>query len=192
MRKGIKPRHLLIVGLTATAYSQWLMSNFNLTADFYSVALPRLIQGFGLGLFFVPLSAATYVNIPREKSGNASGIFNLLRNLGGSFGIAFSTTVLTQRAQVHQTFLSENITPYNPAFQEYYERVQNFLHMTHPEIPSQSGGLMFVYQEVMRQASMLSFNDTFYILSIATFSLIPVTFLLRRGKGGPPPDAGMH
>jgi DHA2 family multidrug resistance protein len=192
MRKGIKPRHLLIIGLAATAYSQWLMSNFNLQADFFSVAVPRFIQGFGLGLFFVPLSAATYANIPREKSGNASGIFNLLRNLGGSFGIAFSTTVLSQRAQVHQTFLSESISPYNPAFQSYYQRIQNLLQMNHPDIPSQTGGLVFVYQEIMRQASMLSFNDTFYILSIATFILIPVTFLLRRGKGGPPPDAGVH
>ena len=192
MRKGIKPRHLLILGLGATAYSQWLMSNFNLQADFYSVAWPRLIQGLGLGLFFVPLSAATYANIPREQSGNASGVFNLLRNLGGSFGIAFSTTILSQRAQVHQTFLSENINPYNPAFQEYYQRIQNFLHMNHPGVSSQTGGLAFIYQEVLRQASMLSFNDTFYLLSIATFILIPVTFLLRRGKAGPPPDAGMH
>jgi MFS transporter, DHA2 family, multidrug resistance protein len=192
MRKGIKPRHLLILGLSATAYSQWLMSNFNLQADFYSVAVPRFIQGFGLGLFFVPLSAATYANIPREKSGNASGIFNLLRNLGGSFGIAFSTTVLSQRAQVHQTFLSENINPYNPAFQQYYQQFQSFLHLKHPEVPSRTGALAFIYQEIMRQASMLSFNDTFYILSIATFILIPVTFLLRRGKGALPPDAGAH
>jgi DHA2 family multidrug resistance protein len=192
MRKGIRPRHILIIGLATTAYSQWLMSNFNLQADFYSVAWPRLVQGLGLGLFFVPLSAATYANIPREKSGNASGIFNLLRNLGGSFGIAFSTTILAQRAQVHQTFLSERISPYNPAFQEYYHRIQNFLQMNHPEVPNQTGGLVFVYQEVLRQASMLSFNDTFYLLSIATCILIPVTFLLRRGKGGPPPDAGVH
>ena len=80
------------------------------------------------GLFFVPLSAAAYFNIPMEQMGNASGIFNLVRNLGGGFGVAFSATLLSQRTQVHQTFLSERITPYNPAFQEAYQRARDFLH----------------------------------------------------------------
>lgn len=191
MRKGAKPRHLLIVGLAVTAYSQWLMSQFNLQADFASIAWPRFVQGFGLGLFFVPLSAATYANIPREQTGNASGIFNLVRNLGGSFGVAFSTTLLSQRAQVHQNFLSERITPFNPAFQENYKRVMNFLQQKDGGEQS-TGSLVYWYQEIMRQASMLSFNDTFFMLSIATAILIPVTFLLRRGRAGAPPGGGMH
>ncbi|MGA2404342.1 MAG: DHA2 family efflux MFS transporter permease subunit, partial [Syntrophobacteraceae bacterium] len=116
MKKGIKPRYILIVGLALSAYALLMMSNFNLQADFYSISMPRLVQGLGLGLFFVPLAAAAYVNVPVQQMGNASGVFNLVRNLGGSFGVAFSATLLSQRAQVHQTFLSENITPYNPAF----------------------------------------------------------------------------
>ena len=187
MRKGVKARYLLILGLAATAYAQWMMSHFNLQADFYSIAWPRFIQGFGLGLFFVPLSAATYVNITVEKTGNASGVFNLVRNLGGSFGVAFSTTVLSQRAQFHQTFVSENITPYNAAFQAAYHKAQNLLLMNHSAAAPSTGALAFLYQEVLRQASMLSFNDTFFCLSLATAALIPVTFLLRRGRAAAPP-----
>ncbi len=192
MKKGVKPRYLLIVGLATTSYAQWQMAQFNLQADFYSVALPRFLQGVGLGFFFVPLATAAYVNISVEKMGNASGVFNLLRNLGGSFGVAISTTILSQRAQVHQTFISEHINPYNPAFQEAYQRLGTFLHQVRPEIPGTTGALGTIYREVLRQASMLAFNDTFYCLAIATGILIPLAFLLRRSEGALPPEAGMH
>ena len=121
MRRGVNPRNLLALGLATITYSLWLMSDFNLEASFYAISLPRVVLGFGMGLFFVPLATATFVDISREATGNASGIFNLLRNLGGSFGVAFSTTILAQRAQVHQNFLVEGITPYNSAFQHYFE-----------------------------------------------------------------------
>lgn len=193
MKKGIKPWLLLIVGLGTTSYALSMMSDFNLQGDFFSIALPRLIQGFGLGLFFVPLASAVFVNVSVEKMGNASGIFNLMRNLGGSFGVAFSATLLSQRTQVHQTFLSENITPYNPALQKALQHSSHLLEMNHSGTAHSTGGLAFIYQEVLRQASMLSFNDTFYVLSIATASLIPLTLLLRKGRTGPASSgAGIH
>jgi len=192
MNRGFKPSRLLLIGLCASCYSLVMMSSLNLQADFYSIALPRLVQGFGLGLFFVPLTTAAYVNIPVEKTGNASGIFNLLRNLGGSFGVALSSTVLAQRAQFHQTFLSENITPYNPAFQAAYQRTHDFLQTNHLAA-TQAGGLAFIYREVMRQASMLAFNDTFLMLAVMIAIVTPLTFLLRKGHGGAAsPGAGMH
>lgn len=190
LRKGVKARYLLVVGLSITAYSLFMMSNFNLEGDFYAIALPRFVQGFGLGMFFVPLAGAAFINISVEQTGNASGVFNLVRNLGGSFGVAFSTTMLSERAQFHQTFLSENITPYNPAFQEAYHRAFNVLSANQSPNPPSVGGLAFIYQEVMRQASMLSFNDAFYALGIATAVLVPLTFLLRRRRAGGVPVTG--
>ncbi|MDR3569682.1 MAG: DHA2 family efflux MFS transporter permease subunit [Syntrophobacteraceae bacterium] len=192
MKKGVKPWIILLVGLVITSYALYMMSRFDLQGDFYAIALPRLIQGIGLGMFFVPLSAAAYVNMPVEKIGNASGVFNLLRNLGGSFGVAVSSTLLSQRAQVHQTFLSENITPYNPAFRTAYQHAVALLQKNH--IPATSeAGLAFIYGEVLRQANMLSFNDTFYVLSIATAVMIPLTLFLRKGSSGAgSSSAGMH
>ena len=192
MKKGGKPWIILLVGLVITSYALFMMSRYNLQGDFYSIALPRLIQGIGLGMFFVPLSAAAYVNMPVEKIGNASGVFNLLRNLGGSFGVAVSSTILAQRAQVHQTFLSENITPYNPAFRNAYRHAVGFL-QTNNMPASPKGGLAFIYGEITRQASMLSFNDTFYVLGVATAVMIPLTLFLRKGSsGGGSSAAGMH
>ena len=180
MKINVSPRLLLGIGLSICAYALWLMSGFDLQASFRAVVMPRLIQGFGLGLFFVPLSAATFTGIPNEETGNASGIFNLLRNLGGSFGVAFSTTILARRTQLHQTFLAENVTPYNPSYQHYYDRIQQFLQAHQQPVAGHSAVLDEIYQRVMRQASMLAFNDTFWLLALATAALVMLTFFFRQ------------
>lgn len=185
MKKGVNPRNLLAVGLAISALSLWLMSGFALDGSFMTFTWPRVVQAVGMGLFFVPLSAATYVGIPREEMGNASGIFNLLRNLGGSFGVAFSTTVLAQRSQVHQSFLVENITPYNKAFQVFYHQVRDWfqMHQAHLNVLPDTAAMAVIYREVLRQASMLAFNDTFWLLAVGTAILVPLTLVFRRAKG---------
>jgi DHA2 family multidrug resistance protein len=180
LRKGVNPRYLLAIGLAVMAHAIWLMSGFNLQADFVAIAMPRLIQGFGLGLFFVPVTTATFMNIPKEETGNASGIFNLLRNLGGSFGVAISSTMLAQRTQLHQTFLVESITPYQPAFQIRYQQILEWLRMHQPSLAYHKNVMAFIYQDILRQASMLAFNDSFRVLAIATAVLIPQTLIFRR------------
>lgn len=184
MRKGISPRAILATGIITMAYALWLMSGFNLQADFSSIAMPRFIQGFGLGLFFVPLAASTYVNVPKEEMGNASGIFNLLRNLGGSFGVAVASTLLSQRSQLHQSFLVEKINAYNPNVQEYAERL---LHLLPGQGSSVAGSpllLAGIYREVLRQANMLAFNDIFWLFAWLTAALVPLTLIMRGPKHG--------
>jgi DHA2 family multidrug resistance protein len=174
IKKGVKPRGLLALGLFTLSCSLWLMSGFNLEADFVAVAWPRVVQALGLGLFFVPVAAATYVNISREEIGNATGIFNLVRNIGGSFGVAIATTVLSQRSQVHQTFLAEHITPFHHSVQEHWVALN---HLIVGE--SSSAALAFLYREVLRQASMLAFNDAFRLYAWFTACLIPLTLLMK-------------
>ncbi len=190
MKKNVSPRLLLAAGLTISACALWLMSGFNLDASFRAVALPRIIQGFGLGLFFVPLSAATFSGIPKEETGNASGIFNLLRNLGGSFGVAFCTTVLARRTQLHQTFLAEHVTPYNPSFQRYFNQIQKWLQNHQAPFAGPSAPLGEIYQRVLRQSYMLAFNDTFWLLSLATAALVPLTIFFRQ-KSKTAPSEGV-
>ena len=170
------------MGLCGVSYSVWLMSGFNLQSSFIAAAWPRIIQGFAMGFFFVPLTTTTFMDIPREETGNATGIFNLIRNLGGSFGIAFSITILAQRTQVHQSFLIEHFTPYSPSFQNYHERMLQWLQTYRPEIANNSGVLSLLYQEVLRQAAMLSFNDTFWLLAVMTACVVPLTFLFKKAQ----------
>ncbi|MCU0573378.1 MAG: DHA2 family efflux MFS transporter permease subunit [Syntrophobacteraceae bacterium] len=185
MKKGVKPKALLSVGLVVMAWSLWLMGGLNLEADFVSIALPRFIQGFGIGLFFVPLAGSTYVNIPREQMGNASGIFNLLRNLGGSFGVAVSATLLSQRSQLHQNFLVEHVTPFNPALREYAEKLSQAVPGLAEEMMHSKLLLAGVYREVLRQANMLAFNDVFWLFAWLTAVLVPLTLFMQTHRAGP-------
>jgi DHA2 family multidrug resistance protein len=182
MKKGISARSLLAIGLMIVTYAEWLMSQFNLEAGFWSVVWPRVILGAGIGLFFVPLATATFATVSKEDTGNASGIFNLLRNVGGSFGIAISTTILARRSQLHHSFLVEKITPYNPTFQRYNELLQQWLAGHHPNLSFGQGPIALIYQEILRQAEMMAFNDTFWLLAWLTAALVPLTLLFRVRK----------
>lgn len=188
IKRGVPAKFLLAVGLMLASLGLFKMSDFTLDADFINVAMPRIIQEFGMGLFFVPLGAASYVNIKVQDIGNATAIFNLVRNLGGSFGTAFSTTLLSQRSQFHQHMLVEHITPFNPIFQERFQSVLNFL--AKGELPSwiqQKQGLAFFYGEVLRQASMLGFNDVFWILGWMTGVLVLLAVFMQTPKRAPIP-----
>jgi DHA2 family multidrug resistance protein len=186
MKHGVKPRYLLMFGLSTMSYSVWLMSGFSLEAGFAAISWPRLVQGLGLGLFFVPLATGTFANISKEEMGNASGIFNLIRNLGGSFGVAFSVTTLARRTQVHQTFLVEHLTPFNPTLQTYYEQTLRWLQGRYSEPVDYTTPLALIYREVLRQAGMLAFNDCFWLLAWMTAFLLPFTLLFKKGRAGTP------
>jgi DHA2 family multidrug resistance protein len=163
------------------------MSQFNLLADFNTIFWPRVVLGVGMGFLFIPLTTMTMSGIRNEEMGNATGIFNLLRNLGGSFGVAFITTMLARRAQFHQAHLVEHLTPFDRTFQMAFPHASQML-QGRGFIPSLSeqGGLGLIYGEVIKQASMLSFNDAFYLLSTMLILIIPLVLLMKKGKEGIP------
>ncbi len=178
-------RRLLFVGLAINAYALHLMSRFSLEADFMTILWPRVVQGFGLALFFVPVATLSVTSIPKEKMGNATGVFNLLRNLGGSFGVAVLTTELARRTQFHHFRLTEHLTPYDLPFQQALERMRGWLALHGGMGHGFGQALGLVYGELNRQAYMLAFNDAFYL--DAFFFVVPVflVFLMRKAD----PDA---
>lgn len=180
MKKGVQSRVFVFCGVIVMFVALQMMARFNLEADFFSVATPRVVQAFGLGMFFVPLATASYANISQERMGYATGLFNLLRNLAGSFGIALSTTLLSQRAQFHQNFLVEHITPFDKEFQNLIVNLKTYMPLS--EALGEKGVLLFVYKEVLRQAHMLSFNDVFYFLSILVLLILPLPFFMKSSK----------
>jgi DHA2 family multidrug resistance protein len=179
----ISPKAILAFGIATTAYSVHMMAQFNLQTDFNTIFWPRVVLGVGMGFFFIPLTTMTMSSIRKEEMGNATAIFNLLRNLGGSFGVAFVTTMLARRAQFHQVHLVEHLTPFNRNFQLYAPQISRTL-QDKGVIPSLSdqGGLGLIYGEVVRQASMLSFNDVFYLLSTMMMFVLPLVLLMKKGK----------
>jgi DHA2 family multidrug resistance protein len=179
----INPKFFLITGIIVCAYATHLMSKFNLYADFYSIALPRLILGIGMGLTVIPLITIAFSTIKKEDMANATAIYNFLRNIGGSFGVAFVTTMLSRRSQFHQSHLVEHLTPFDIPYQVFAEHCARLLdYRGFDSFLSQYGSLNVLYKELLRQASMLSFNDTFHLTSIILIFILPLAFLMKRSK----------
>jgi MFS transporter, DHA2 family, multidrug resistance protein len=182
-------RYLIMFGLALMSISLFMMSRYNLQISFMQAVYPRVVMGVGLAFLFVPLSAVTFGFISREEMGNGTGLFNLMRNIGGSIGIAGVTTLLARRAQFHQSRLVEHITPYNPAFQEGYKRaVAGLMYAGQSYWAAQKEALGFIYGRVLRQALMMSFIDCFWFLGVVMALMIPFVLIMRRPPThhGPP------
>jgi DHA2 family multidrug resistance protein len=188
----INPKALLAFGIAVAAYSMHLMSGFNLQADFNTIFLPIVIRSIGMGCLFVPLTTMTLSDIRKEEMGNATSIYNLLRNLGGSFGVAVVTTMLERRAQFHQVRLVEHLIPFDRNFQLTLPQISRIL-QGRGLIPSlqNHGSLNLIYTQLIRQASMLSFIDAFYLLFIISMLLLPLVLLMKKGEAHNP-RPGIH
>ncbi|HZE21729.1 MAG TPA: DHA2 family efflux MFS transporter permease subunit, partial [Desulfobaccales bacterium] len=185
-------RKIVFVGLVLNAYAVYLMSGYTTTINFFHAWFPRFVQGFGLGSTFVALTTLTMSRVSQEKMGNATGIFNLMRNLGGSFGIAPATTLLARRSQFHQTRLVERLTPLNHPFDQWQHQLSQLIPSLGPNWDwwSAPQAMATLYQEVQRQAKMLAFSDDYWFFTIVFLCLLPLVFLMRHSpkpEGEEPP-----
>lgn len=177
----VNSKAIIICGLIVTAWSLYLMSLFNRMADFNAVLWPRVLLGVGVGLIIIPLTTLTLSHIRKEEMGNATSIFNFVRNIGGSFGVAITTTLLTRRAQVHQAHLVEHLTPFDmPYTIDLYQTSEALKYRGFEPALSGQGGLGVIYDQLLREASMMSFNDVFYLLCLMMVMIIPLVFFMRR------------
>ncbi len=180
----VNPKKILAAGVIVCSITTFLMSKFNLQADFWTFVLPRITLGFGMGLSFIPLTTLTLSHIPREKMGQATAMYNLLRNMGGSVGIAFVTTLLARRSQFHQARLVEHLTVFDPGYTIAKGKAAAALVA---KGVSGAGADGMIYGQLLRQARMLAFNDTFFVSSVMMLSILVLVFFMRRtapGTGG--------
>ncbi len=180
---------MLAVGLVGAAWSPAaLLGQLNLNAGYWDIFWPQFIQGAALALLFVPLTTATMDPIPSEEMGNATSMFNLMRNLGGSVGIASATTYLFRRQQFHTNLLGAHVNPFNPQATEMVRGIQAGL-IAHGADPVTAVGQSYgtVWGMVQQQAAMLSFVDTFATLAIVFLLVLPLLLLMKRPRyqGGP-------
>ncbi len=174
--RKISTRILVGSGLLLMVLSLFHLSHFNLNMTFEQAALARVFQVAGIALIFVPITRAAYDGLRPTESNDAAALINLARNLGGSVGIALSNTVLSQRSQFHQTRLIEHISAYENGTQLFLQQLQSRLPSFHYLESMQQA-----YQEVLRQASMLSYLDVFIFLGIVSLVTFPLIVLLPRG-----------
>jgi DHA2 family multidrug resistance protein len=178
-------RRLLIFGLTMLSMSLFYMTRFDLAVDFKTLVLARMLQAVGLAFLFVPINTAAYAYLPRDKNNAASGLMNLGRNIGGSVGISFVTTMLDRRAQHHQNQLSAHLSEGNPVFQNAIARITGMMRSHGYSGPDASHHAYAMVQNmVIRQANMLAYVDNFKLLAVATLCMIPLVFLMKKTRAG--------
>ncbi|MCX5835042.1 MAG: MFS transporter, partial [Deltaproteobacteria bacterium] len=179
----VNPKAILLSGLSVTAYSIFLMSRFNLSADFNAVAWPRIVMGFGMGFLFIPLMTLSMSWVRKEDMGNAASIFNFTRTLGGSFGVAVASTILARRMQFHQAHLTTNMSFLDRNFQVALPQVaQTLQEQGFAPALLDPGSLGVIYKGLLRQASMMAFNDTFYVLAVMMSCSIVLILLMRNSE----------
>jgi DHA2 family multidrug resistance protein len=186
-------RVMVLFGLVMLAISMFMASGYNLNISMWEAIYPRIVMGVGLAFLFVPLATVIVSFMPREKIGAATGVFNLMRNIGGSFGIAGVTTVLARRAQFHQARLIPHVSPFDADYQHILrEGVGKLVATGEPLWLAQKQAVGIAYAQVLRQATTMAFIDCFWLLGVAIIVIMPLVLIMRRPPGSAGPVPGAH
>jgi DHA2 family multidrug resistance protein len=192
LTKVTGPKNLIIFGFAWVAGALWYYTTLDLDMTFGNAVTARVLLGFGLSFLFVPMSMVAYSYLPKEKNDKASSLTNLARNLGGSFGISFVTTMLARRAQYHQSVLVDHISPYDPAFTQRLHAISSELMQrgeSTTEALSKARGV--IASLVDQQANLLSFLDCFMLLIPVALTGVAMGFLIKKVQA-PAGPAGAH
>jgi DHA2 family multidrug resistance protein len=185
----VDARWLVAIGLVATSLALFNMTRFNTDIDYATVAWARIYQSVGLGMLFIPVNTIAFLGLPPAKNNDASALINMMRNLGGSFGIAIATTVLARRQQHHQNVLVGHVTPYTSQYDTTIQAMQQaFARNTASTVDALHQAQAQLYAMVQRQALALSYIDAFWLLALVFAAMLPLVLMLRKpdpGAGGP-------
>jgi len=187
----IDQRLMLAFGCLLNAASLYMMTSLTLGMDYWALALPRFVQGFAVGFIFVPLSTLALATIRREKLVNATAVYGMLRNVGGSVGIAVATTLLAQRSQFHQATLVSHISASDPETQTRLIRwASHFVTLGSDVFTAERQAVAALYRETVAQAQLLAYTDDFWLLAVM-FAAVPLAlpFMRRIRLERPAPES---
>jgi DHA2 family multidrug resistance protein len=173
-------RYLIAFGFCVLTISTYMFVGLNLYIAQSNIIYPMLISGFAMGFVFVPLTTMTMATLPQDQIGNASGIYNLMRNTGGSVGISILAFLLARGSQVHQAYLTAHTTQYDPAFQQLVEQIKSTMAGAVDNMTATQQAYQTIYGMVVKQAMVLSYLDCFWILTVMCALCIPAAFLFKR------------
>ncbi|MGA9062032.1 MAG: DHA2 family efflux MFS transporter permease subunit [Terracidiphilus sp.] len=179
----IDNRKLLCAGFLGFAVCAFIFGNVDLDIGPYTLLLPITLTGFALSFVFVPLATMTTLTISNREMGNATGIFNMLRNIGGSIGIAVATTAIIRRTDLHQTYLSANLSPNSAALQQKSAMIAGYLSHQIGRPQALPGSFGLLYGLMQQQAAQLAYIDVFRWTAILALICAACAWLFQK-----PPD----
>ncbi len=188
---GVVDVRILLGGaLIVQAAALWNLSQLSIDLSFQDAAIARLYQAMALPFLFIPINTVAYIGLKQSQTAQASSLLNVSRNLGGTFGISISQTLLAGGIQRHQSELVQTLNPLNPNYTDWLAKAQGAFAGAGDTMTT---SLAVLYQTVQRQAAMLAFLDVYRTLMIVVLCSVPLVFLMRAPKksaGGP--AGGMH
>jgi MFS transporter, DHA2 family, multidrug resistance protein len=177
----IDPRKLLLGGIAGGSASLFLLARLNLSVGYWDIFWPQFLQGVALACLFVPLTTITMDPIRREAMGNATSIFNLMRNLGGSVGIAAVTTLVARHEQTNLNNLVGDVSGSRLRVQAMVQAFRSwFIYRGADAATSKRRAYDALFGIVQQQAAVLSFNQVFWLLGVLFLMMAPLVFLMRR------------
>jgi DHA2 family multidrug resistance protein len=178
----VDTRFLIGGGFIGLSSTMFMLSHINLDITAWNIMLPNILSGVTMGFIFVPLTTSSTATLPQAEIGNASGIYNLMRNIGGSIGISVVTTLLARAQQVHQAVLATHMTPFDPAFTQAMSGIQGALSSVSDPVTAGQQAYAVMYGRLLQQASLVAFVDVFHFMGVLTMCAFPLVFVMKRIK----------
>lgn len=176
----VDARRLIAGGFIMAGVSTYLFGNINFNIGIGDIALPNFLQGMGMSMIFVPLATISTGTLPNEQIGSGTGLYNLMRNFGGSVGISLTTTMLLRHAQAHQTVLVAHMTPYHLAYRDYLDTLQHLFASQSGTVHGAHQALAAAYRSLVQQATLLAYIDDFRWLALLSFVCLIGVFMLKK------------
>jgi MFS transporter, DHA2 family, multidrug resistance protein len=178
----VRLRYLMTIGFLLLAASSFWLGQINLQISMWNVVAPTVLNGVALSFIFTPLTTAATAHLRQDQMGNATGIYNLMRNLGGSLGIALVSTLIIQRAQVHQSLMVGHLTPYDPAYMQQLGSTIQALTPKSGAVLAEMQAQALIYNDLQSQARLWAFVENFRLFGFLCLGCLPLIWLFKKAK----------
>jgi DHA2 family multidrug resistance protein len=184
---NVQTRFVIAFGFLALGFSSLFAAHLTPQMDFWTLALFRAFQTFGLAFLFVPNSTLSYSSLPRTLNADATALYSMFRNISGSIGIAVVTAMGADRLQTHRAYLAGHLSPFDQPYQDLLARhTQALQAMGHTQSGAHDAAMGLINRTLDVQAAILSYADLYVYSAAAAFAVVPLTLLFRSGIAGRP------
>jgi DHA2 family multidrug resistance protein len=182
----LDPRLMITIGFSLMTLGIWRIGGLYLGITFWDAASWRVVMVLGMPFMFVPISVMSYVGVPQEKNNEVSGMTALARNIGGSLGISFISTMLVRRAQTHQRILAQHVYPGSGTYQAMEKGMAGAMKAHgYSSASANTGAMARMYDMMLTQARTLAYVDTVHVLVVMVACLIPIGYLMKKPRYRP-------
>lgn len=189
----INTKLIIIIGLTLLGFAGWELGFVNLQISPLNIAIPNFIYGLGIGFAMIPIITLSCSTLKNNQMTNASGLQNLLKNLGGAIGTSLVATFVSRFGQMHQYSLVQNLNPLNPHYIERLNAAALFFSQQADSTSAVNMAKLLLYKQLLQQSMLSAYVDAFKVFSIACFALIPlVIFMKNKKKSSDESEIMMH